>query len=337
MINRNLIFLVLGLLLAGCGMTRGQKAQISEFATSTSTAVDASVEQMISIRAQVIEIHKERIIMGDLQVTDKADLDKTLEADKVAKQVAAMRLLQDYANSLNALATNDQSEAISKSVTHLATSAAAATNAYKNEANMITVSDEQKKAAAGIAATIGGWYIEKQKKEAIKTIVDKYSPLVAKLAEVIEQDLSLIGNSPCWPEFRGGAALGTKPINDKKKSGTLDIFCTQADSLREHSLELLRCPVIYQKGHNSAYCATVTTAIRERALNDYLKMNHDMDDVASFSKKAAELIQKMHVANSQLSKVLEDDKFTADDIKAHATAIKELVTMIEVLAAKRKE
>jgi hypothetical protein len=328
------------LLITGCGMTRGQKAQIAAFAAATSEAVDASSEQIINMRNQVIEIRKERIIMGDLPVTDKVDLDITLKAEKVAMQVAVLKLLEDYANSLNALATNDQSEAISKAAMHLSASVDAVANAYKSDTSKVILSDEQKKAAAGIASTIGGWYIEWQKKNATKEIVEKYAPLVTKLSEIIEQDLSLIGNSACWPQFRSGAAADAKPVNNKTKSGTLDIFCTQADSLREHSLKLLRCPAVYIKNHEPPYppiCATVTFQVRERALSDYLKMNLDMDNVASFSSKAAELIPKMLAANNQLLKVLEDEKFTAEDVKEQVAAMQELVTTVRVLAGPRKE
>ncbi|MFA5180808.1 MAG: hypothetical protein WC405_05770 [Syntrophales bacterium] len=329
---RFLCFIALVLLISGCGMTNGQKMQIASFATATSQAVDAAVKQLEDARSQVIEIRKEQIIMGYLQVEAGVDLESTLKAEKIAQRVAALRFLQAYANSLNALATNDQSEAISKAVTHLMTSSEAAVNAYKGDAGGLALSDGQKKAAAGIAATLAGWYIENEKKKITKEIVELYSPQVTKFAAAIEQDMSLIGYSACWPQFRAGSKEGAKPVNDKTKSGTLDIFCTEADYLREKSLILLKqCPAI------SKSCETVTVTVRERALNDYLKMNHDMDNMASFSTKATDLVKKMLAANNQLLKVIEDDKFTAEEIKEHAVAIKELITMVEILANKRKE
>jgi hypothetical protein len=72
MIKHYLYYVSVMLLITSCGMTHGQKAQIAAFATATSVAVDASSEQIINIRNQVIEIRKERIIMGDLRVTDKS-------------------------------------------------------------------------------------------------------------------------------------------------------------------------------------------------------------------------------------------------------------------------
>jgi hypothetical protein len=59
----------------------------------------------------------------------------------VAKQVAVLKLLEDYANSLNALATNDQSEAISSAAMHLSASVDAVAN-NKSDTSKVILSDE---------------------------------------------------------------------------------------------------------------------------------------------------------------------------------------------------
>ena len=276
-------------LMTGCGITADQKTQIGMFAASTGVAVDASVEHMIDIRSQVIAIRKERIVLGDMKLKSKVNLETALKAEKIAQRVATLRLLNTYATSLRR------------------------------------------------TLALGEWYIGKQQKEVLEQLVDKYSPIVAGLAEHIEQDLSLIGNSPCWPEFRGGAEPGTALVNDKKKSGVLDVFCAQADSLREHALELLHCPDVYDETRDPKHCAAMTPDLQDRALDDYLEMNHAMDNAASFSTKGASIIHDLLAANNTMATVLGDETFTSEEIKVFDAAAAELTTMIKVLAQKRRE
>ncbi|NKB82121.1 MAG: hypothetical protein GKS05_09590 [Nitrospirales bacterium] len=277
---------MLALLISSCGFTAKQHEQIGMFATTTNVAVNTTVDFMISIRSQVIEIRKERIALGDMKVKSNVNLESTLKAHKIAQRVGTLRRLKTYADSLHA------------------------------------------------ALGISGWYLEGRKQEVVKGLVAKHSPVVANVAEQIEQDLSLIGNSPCWPQFRGGAEPGTTPVNAKTQSGILDIFCTQADALREHALNILHCPQVYTQGQDPKHCRMITSTLRNRALTNYLAMNHAMDNAATFSSKGTYSIQKLIAANDKMETVIDDTPIVSDEIEAFDAATAELTTMVEVLAGK---
>ena len=141
-----LIFIIL---ISGCGLTGGQKAQVQTFSKATSAAIDATSGKIIDVRSSIIDIRKERIILGDLSTNQPIDLDAALDPDKIAIIVAAMRLLKDYANALDALATNDQSEAIRKAVSNFSTSVESAAKTFSSGGSSLSLSKEQKEVAAG--------------------------------------------------------------------------------------------------------------------------------------------------------------------------------------------
>ena len=203
-------------------------------------------------------------------------------------------------------------EEIAKAATNFLTQFEAAKQTKNAEYKL----DESKKNAVLGTIDIGSsWYIEKEKKKHIKSIVEAYSKDVGSLAELLRNDLTLVEDSLCIDESK------RKPKQETSKTGVIDIYCTSADAVSEKAGD-----VLMQENHSYQE--------REFAYNSYVIAQQAKEEIVTLSGQGGELVSKLSSANNQLLKVIEEDNYTADDIKAFAKQVEELKTHIIVLTGK---
>lgn len=301
---------LLAVVVSGCGLTTAQKSQVGQFATATKAVSISTQEQFISMREKVIEMEKRRLIMRNEPPKNDYDLDAGLSASALNTQINTLKALQAYAELLNKLVENSQSEAIKK----------AANNFMQQYEKAKQLSDEsyqldaeKQSAISGVVDNANAWFIEAKKKSAIKRIVKSYSKSINELAALVKNDLVLTNYSLCLPQPR-------KKVQEVKV-GVIDIYCTSADALRELSLAEIN------KNNSSFY-------EREFNFNSYIMSEQVIQEVQALSKKGENLVKKLIKANQQLTAVIETGKYKTDDIKLYAQQVQELVSLTKVLTEK---
>lgn len=293
--------------LSGCGLTSLQKQEVTQFATATESISDISITQFKSTRDKIIELERRRLILRAGSPPKTPLLDAGLTAEGVAKQISALNALKAYGKVLEELASNDQGEAISASASNLATQFEAAKKAQDSNYSL----DEKKKAAVVNSFQVAGsWFTEAKKKEYLKKIIDAYHDEVVVFATAMRNDLVLDENSLCIPENN------RKPPTNN--SGIIDIYCTSA-----LALDQVASSVLLDTGH--------TKSDREFSYNSYFLAQQALAEITPISKQGEEVIKKLLTANSKLENIIENDKYTQNDVKAYYQQVNEIRTIINVM------
>lgn len=310
MLLKRTYLLILALSVTGCGLTTVQKQQVAQFATATESVATTTQDQFKTTRDKVIELERRRLIMRNAAPPKSIDLDGGLSEAGIVTQIATLKALQSYGDILNKLATNDQGEAIAKAATNFITQFEAA-NQLRDATYKL---DENKKnAVLDVIGIVSSWYIEKEKKKHIKSIVEAYSTDVGSLAGLLNNDLTLVEDSLCIDE--------SKRKLKTSETGVIDIYCTSADAVSELAGDVLK-----EKNHSYQE--------REFAYNSYVLAQQAKEEISTLSGQGGKLVSKLSDANNQLLKVIDEDNYTADDIKAFGKQLEELQTHIKVLAGK---
>jgi len=310
MLQKSVYLLIVALSLSGCGLTQIQKQQVAQFATATESVATTTQEQFKNTRDKVIELERRRLIMRNEAPPQSFDLDGGLSEKGIATQIATLKALQSYGDILNKLATNDQSEAIAKAATNFMTQFEAAKQTQDDTYKL----DESKKTVVlGAIGIVSTWFVENEKKKHIKPIVEAYSDDVGNLAGLLLNDLTLEESSLCIEESKRKPRIS--------KTGVMDIYCTSADAVSE-----LASDVLLEKKHSYQE--------REFAYNSYVLAQQAKVEISTLSSQGDKLISILKKANNQLLKVIEDDSYIADDIKAFAKQVEELQTHIKIFTGK---
>jgi hypothetical protein len=160
------------------------------------------------------------------------------------------------------------------------------------------MTDKQKEAATGVLVSLGNMWVEKAKKDSVKKIVDEYKDAVDKLTDLLAQDFLAEGEG-----FLGG-------------------YTAVAGTLKNSAIGALT------QGQHPGFLE------RERALQDYVIAEKAALKAAEIDKRAKIAIENLKKANNNLAKVISEDKYATDDIKSYAKSMKELATMVEIIAGK---
>lgn len=159
------------------------------------------------------------------------------------------------------------------------------------------LSDEKKGAINGIIAGLGSFWVEKKKADAAKEIIPAYEQPVNELADLLAEDFSL----------------------DDGALGYLKAYDTTARRLKNASMRLVN------EGAQHSFTE------RERAVQALVLSESAMSRAEEISKKAGKAIRSLKKANAELVKVIKEESYSTDDIKAYAKQIQELVNMYQVL------
>lgn len=298
--------LALVLLIAGCGLTPTQKQQVKQFATTAETVALNTQNGFKNTRDRVIELETMGLALNHRPVSH-VDVDGGLSIDGITIQINALAALQAYAKVLNQLVSFDSMADVAGAATEFATQYDAATKAINVN---YSLSDAQKQSIAGLITMTGSLFVEYKKKKHIKAFIALYGPDIEKLAVLLKHDLTLKGDSLCLSEVLDEA---------KGKTGVIDHYCTSAKKLRRLAIGILNTE-------------TLNYADRERVIAALIESEKAIIEVRELSQRGEAAIAGLIVANGHLSKVIDDSRYTTNDIKVFAKQVGQLKTMLKVLS-----
>lgn len=159
------------------------------------------------------------------------------------------------------------------------------------------LSDEKKGALNKIIVGLGSFWVENKKADAVKKIIPAYHLPVNELADLLNEDLSL----------------------DDGSLGLLKAYSATAKRLKNASMRLVNVGNQY------------TVLERDRAVDALVISEKSISRAIEISSMAKKSITGLKKANSELVKIIGDDKYSTDDIRAYAKQIHELMNMYQVL------
>jgi hypothetical protein len=157
--------------------------------------------------------------------------------------------------------------------------------------------DDKIAAINKIIVGLGSFWVEKKKAEAAKEIIPAYQQPVNDLTDLLTEDFSL----------------------DDGALGYIKAYETTAKRLKNASMRLVNAGAQY------------SVLERDRAVQALVLSEHAISRAQEISKKASKAISGLKKANAELVKVIKDESYSSDDIKAYAKQIQELVNMYKVL------
>ncbi len=158
-------------------------------------------------------------------------------------------------------------------------------------------SSEKKDAICKIIVNLGSFWVEKKKADAAKAIIPAYEESVNKLADLLSEDFSA----------------------EDSASGYLKVYEATATRLKNASIRLVNAGDKY------------TVLERAYAVNAYATAEKAIIRSVTLSKKAKAAIAGLKKANTELVKVIQEEKYSTDDIKKYAKQLQELVNIYQVL------
>lgn len=184
---RTLVFAVLAVHLAGCGLTEGQVVKTRAFGTATAGIGELGEKEFVNIRDGIIAMNRALVAIDHTKTSDSLVFDRPAYAEPTARRVAASKALGAYGRLLVQLATEDRSEPLQE-----------AGNAFVNNAAVglgKELSEEEQGAISGIIVGLGSFWVDWKKAAAAKQIIPAYRQAVDDLADLLQQDFSIADDS----------------------------------------------------------------------------------------------------------------------------------------------
>ncbi|TDR49568.1 hypothetical protein DFP85_1332 [Halomonas ventosae] len=159
------------------------------------------------------------------------------------------------------------------------------------------LSEEEKGAINKIIVGFGSFWIDNKKADAAKEIIPAYEESVNELADLLAEDFSLNDGS----------------------LGYIKAYDTTAKRLKNASMRLVNAGDQY------------SVLERDHAVQALVLSERAISRANEISKKAEKAIDSLKKANTELVKVIKEEPYSTDDIKAYAKKVQELVNMFQVL------
>lgn len=260
----------------GCGLTDAQKKEVRNFSQAAEALAELTAEEYPRLRQSLMDVNKGLVrsvgtkkaklgppekVVGQLVL----DFDGPVDPDDTLAAVQAAEALAGYAAALAAVVDYDSDADLKKAADKLA----GAIKGVKDKQGEQIATDAQADALGAIVRTIGGWFVEYKKKQAVKEIFAKYKAFVPKLVAVLRDDLNPNTSRGIANELRNRAALlstGSKMNLDKLQAPTQ--IAERALFIREHATAIR---VLKQVGSVLAGASS--------AFNKVEKANNKLDDV----------------------------------------------------------
>jgi hypothetical protein len=199
--------LLVAILLLGCGLTVTQRAALDRFSAATSDFAAVGRSEFEHSRADVIEMNRRRLALGDDSVP--ANLDGPFTIDRTLPRLAALEALQEYAQLLAALVSTTPPGEIK-----------AATDSFLASLRKVpgvSVSDMDASTIGRVVVLAGTFLVEYKRKRAIREVVERaHVPILATIERVKKDfdpasDLWNAGYRQVTLDLRG-AALAARPL-----------------------------------------------------------------------------------------------------------------------------
>jgi len=178
-----LLALVPALALAACGLTVAQRSAVGQFAGASAASGEFAASELPHMREAAINLDAASAVLRGR--TDLGKLAGPFTPEVIAVRVAAAEALQSYGRLLQALVEDTQQAQLAAASSHFVAS-------FKNVAGK-SLSDGQYQALGTAVEVIGGFIVERKKKEALMQIVPQVKPDVDKLCDLFIADFSGTG------------------------------------------------------------------------------------------------------------------------------------------------
>jgi len=290
--------------LGGCSLTSKQKGAIRDFGDAASALGKVAQDELPAMRNTMVEINRDMIrANADLQQAglqpaesvmgvQVLDLDGSLEPGVIKAALQATAGLVGYAEALGTLVDYD-------SDADLKTAAEKLSGSIKGMKwnGEVVLPDDEADAIGEIVRGVGGWFVEEQKKSAVRKVANAYKGVVTKLTRQLEQDFDPRHGgggmaSALFTRAKDHTALtfailsGTKP---QPAGWTRD---TAMASYERAVATLRRLEVVY--GAIARACNELEQA--NRAMVDVLDNDElDIKAIKSFFKSARDVVDSARV------------------------------------------
>lgn len=290
-------FMVVAILLQGCGLTSAQRKDIGTFGQAASTLGASSKDQLLAGRENVIEMKRfqlaiEKIVLPTTQpdgspptrdffFSKTLNLDSGLDKNDIDIRVAAVDLLHKYGTLLVTFTTDthekelkDSSDKFLKCVGNF-------------PSNPLT--PDEIKGLGQIVTAVGGILVEHQKKEALEKIVPKVSPLIYMICDILERDFDL---------KKKGIYANIHFAQDRLASEAIDGLKQPGNSLSDRLL-LIDGFALAEKNQN--YLATTSRQLL-KSIASLRKANSQLIDVININRIGLQEIKEFGEDAAKLSK-----------------------------------
>ncbi len=293
------VFGIIGLMLAGCGLTKTQKEGISCFGRAANTIGKAGSEQFIEFRTDTIAMNKTRLsiegkklstVTPDGKPADRAfyeediNLDSGLDPDNIIIRINAVNLLSSYGELLVAFSEESYKEEFRESADKFAASIASFPNS--------PLSKDKADALGKLVRSVEGIWIEHKKKIVLQEVVPVVSPLIQKICDSLEKDF------------------------DIKKGGIIQNVYLVQDRLAAESIDGLKKD---------------TTIISDRFLlvNGFALATDCQNKLCLSSNRVLSAIAAMRKADKELVDLMSNKHISINEIKSFYSATRDMVDSLK--------
>ena len=277
----NVVTLLLLLVIsAGC-VGSARRDQLAEFSSATDTMIQATEHSLALAQSSEREYQISRVIAEEEELSP-TQFDPLLAKNALEVRLNVLKLLDVYADSLSALARNDESEALESSARHFSNKA----NSLIKAGKIYQLTDEQKTYASQAALAIGTIVSEAIRNKSLNDALKKSDPHVKAFADLMAED------------------IGNETVKDDVivRTGLRGILWEQYE-VRRSSLE---------KRYSELVNAGAKANDRELLIREYLDLLSERDLVQGLLMETHDALYKFASVHAALAKTTNWNQMLSD-------------------------
>ncbi len=295
----------LGLLSAGCGLTRAQQEGIAAFGTAAGSLGEMTAQQFPALRNDLAAMNKLAWVLDEKDgqrnklietkpdgtpadrqfFVEQLQFDDGLKPRNVQVRIQAANILADYGNLLVTFTTDAATQTDLKNASD---KLVASIKAYPTS----LVNRPQVDELGTIVQVVGGWWIDRKKRRALEQIVPLVSPLMAQICGDLENDF------------------------DEQKEGIARLVNNSQDRLELKSSKWLRREPTGSLGDRLLEVDAFNLAVETKAKLD------------AVSEKTLAAVSALRRADTRLVDLVRDGRISTSDIRDFYQQAKELADAV---------
>jgi hypothetical protein len=278
--------------LVGCGLTSDQRKAVTSFSNGASDLGEASADEFSQMPGVAVKLNTALYSGGDPAISSEIrqgayrNLYGNFTPARMALRIQLAQNLQKFGRLLNQLSTTSETDQLNIAAGNLSASLKSLPS------NIKFVSDNNADAIEKVVENIGGIFVERQRKNAITSIIDLYNPQIIGACRLIHDDFDIL-------QPRLGEQMNL--INGQLLQSTISTLRQQPDDTRIRAEEISDYGLAFQ---TKAHIDTVYGSI-----------------VKSSEKCAS--------ADEALVKAMSSNEFSLTDIVAFETEIRQLAAALK--------
>lgn len=274
-------------LLASCGLTIQQREAVRSFGEAARDFGHAAAEQIAALRSDVVQTNAGVLAFDHTKIKDPAHLDGGLTTEVVATRVRAAKALQAYGELLVAIVDDTQAS-------QLQDATSAFTKSLRGvDPAKVKVSDEQLDSIGQLVRTIGGWWVEHSKKQALINIIPRATTHIDDVCELFAAELDSKGPLAMEVDGRGQLAMSAASRVLESNTAALQDRQTAAQLSQQGAALTVKAATLCPKLHSGA--------------------------------------TQLIAAQAKLVEVLTTDATSLKDVTAFVTSVQQVVSAVAVL------